>query len=66
MWNDIWEQQLVAQALQTVREEEAGSPAFRAFEQYVLLDRPAESVAAELNTQVNNVHKPNHASPPPP
>lgn len=30
---------------------------FRAFEQYVLLDRSAEIVAKELGTSVNNVHQ---------
>jgi RNA polymerase sigma-70 factor, ECF subfamily len=57
MWDDIWEQQMVAQALRTVREECANSTAFRAFEQYVLLDREADIVAAELNLAVNSVHQ---------
>jgi RNA polymerase sigma-70 factor, ECF subfamily len=57
IWDDVWEQQLVAQALRMVREECAGSIAFRAFEQYVLLDRSADVVAAELRTNVNNVHQ---------
>lgn len=57
LWNDLWEQELIAQALRVVRMENADSLAFRAFEQYVLLDRPAEDVAAELNTSVNNVHQ---------
>lgn len=56
-WNDMWEQQLVARALVNLREESAGSVAFRAFEQYVLLDRDATIVAAELQTSVNNVHQ---------
>jgi RNA polymerase sigma-70 factor, ECF subfamily len=57
IWNDVWEQQLVAQALRIVREEQADSIAIRAFEQYVLLDRDADVVAAELQTSVNNVHQ---------
>ncbi|HUQ72468.1 MAG TPA: sigma-70 family RNA polymerase sigma factor [Planctomycetaceae bacterium] len=57
LWNDVWEQQLVAQALEIVRMECADSVAFRAFEQYVLLDRAADIVAAELETSVNNVHQ---------
>lgn len=56
-WNDIWEQQLVARGLAALREECGGSTAFRAFEQYVLLDRDAAIVAAELETSVNNVHQ---------
>lgn len=57
LWNDIWERELVAQALRLVRQECQDSLAFRAFEQHVLLDRPAEDVAAELGTSVNNVHQ---------
>lgn len=57
LWNDVWEQELVAQALQQVRRDCNGSLAFRAFEQYVLLDRSAEVVAAELGTSINNVHQ---------
>jgi DNA-directed RNA polymerase specialized sigma24 family protein len=30
---------------------------FRAFEQYVLLDRAADAVAKELDTTVENVHQ---------
>ncbi|HVC92209.1 MAG TPA: sigma factor [Pirellulales bacterium] len=57
IWNDVWEQQLVSEALRIVRDECQGSLAFRAFEQYVLLDRSAEIVAAELGTSVNNVYQ---------
>ncbi|MCX7419396.1 MAG: sigma-70 family RNA polymerase sigma factor [Planctomycetia bacterium] len=57
IWNDEWEQQLVSQALRIVREQCQNSVAFRAFEQYVLLDRSAEIVAKELETSVNNVHQ---------
>ena len=57
VWNDVWEQQLVARALSMLRNEQSASLAFLAFEQYVLFDRPAETVAAELGTSVNNVHQ---------
>jgi RNA polymerase sigma factor (sigma-70 family) len=57
LWSDIWEQQIVARALSELRRECAESVAFRAFEQYVLLDRPADIVAKELNTSVDNVHQ---------
>lgn len=56
-WNDAWEQQLVASALASIRAECGDSLAFRAFEQYVLLDRDATVVASELGTSVNNVHQ---------
>jgi len=57
IWDDVWEQQLVAHALRIVREECADTIAFRAFEQYVLLDRSADIVAAELKTTANNIHQ---------
>lgn len=57
VWNDVWEQQLVARALSVLRNEQSASLTFLAFEQYVLFDRPAETVAAELGTSVNNVHQ---------
>jgi RNA polymerase sigma-70 factor, ECF subfamily len=57
IWNDVWERELLARALAAVRVEIGSSVAFKAFEQYVLLDRPAEVVAAELETSVNNVHQ---------
>jgi RNA polymerase sigma factor (sigma-70 family) len=57
MWDDLWEQQLIAQALRMIRQECQDSLMFRAFEQYVLLERSAEIVAAELQTSVNNVHQ---------
>lgn len=57
LWNDVWEQELVARALLVMRNEYHDSPVFRAFEEYVLRDRAAEIVAAELGTSVNNVHQ---------
>jgi RNA polymerase sigma factor (sigma-70 family) len=57
LWADVWEQQLVSEALLTLRQECQDSSTFRAFEQYVLFDRPAEIVAAELKISVNSVHQ---------
>ena len=57
IWNDVWEQQLVADALRVVRETCQDSVAYRAFEQYVLLDRSAEIVAKDLGMSVNSVHQ---------
>ena len=56
-WNDVWEQQLVSQALTVLKCECGETLPFRAFEQYVLLDRDAKVVATELGTSVNNVHQ---------
>lgn len=57
VWNDIWEQQLVARAISQLRHDYGTTLAFKAFEQYVLLDRSAEKVAEELNTTLDNVHQ---------
>jgi RNA polymerase sigma-70 factor (ECF subfamily) len=57
LWNDAWEQQLVSEALSIVRQDCQNSTPFRAFEQYALLDRPAEIVASELGISVNSVHQ---------
>ena len=57
LWNDVWEQALVAQALALIREECRDGIAFRAFERYVLLDQPAERVAAELGVSVDVVYQ---------
>lgn len=57
MWNDVWEEQLVARALEMLRHAAGGGVPFRAFEQYVLLNRSADEVAKELETTVENVHQ---------
>ena len=56
-WIDVWEQQLVARAVLIIRNECGTSLPFRAFEQYVLLDRNAEIVAHELGTSVDSVYQ---------
>lgn len=57
IWDDIWEQQILARALDQLRINSGESLAFRAFEQYVLLDKPADEVARQLGTSVDNVHQ---------
>jgi RNA polymerase sigma-70 factor, ECF subfamily len=57
LWNDIWEEQLLARALQILRETLGSTLAFRAFEQHVLFDRGAAIVAQNLKTTVDNVHQ---------
>jgi RNA polymerase sigma factor (sigma-70 family) len=56
-WQDIWEQQLVRRAIEQVRAEIGGTKTFRAFEQYVMLDRPAQQVSEELGLHVDNVYR---------
>ncbi|HET6247732.1 MAG TPA: sigma-70 family RNA polymerase sigma factor [Tepidisphaeraceae bacterium] len=57
IWQDVWERELFARALTVLRQTAGDGVPFRAFEQYVLLDRPAQDVAQELNTSVDNVHQ---------
>jgi DNA-directed RNA polymerase specialized sigma24 family protein len=57
VWNDVWEAQLVSLALDQLRRVYGSTVAFKAFEQYALFDRPAEEVAAELQTSVDNVYQ---------
>jgi RNA polymerase sigma factor (sigma-70 family) len=57
VWEDLWEKELVARALQLLRKKSSERLPFRIFEQYVLLDRAAQEVADELDTTVENVHQ---------
>ncbi len=57
IWSDIWEQQLLRCAIEQVREEIGPTKTFRAFELYVMLDRPAQQVSEELGLHVDNVYR---------
>ena len=61
VWNDVWESERLRKAMDIVRERylRRGDSAktFQAFELYVLLDQPAETIAAELEMNVNSVHQ---------
>jgi RNA polymerase sigma-70 factor, ECF subfamily len=57
LWDDAWEEQLVARALQTLRSRLRNSAEFQAFEEYVLKNRAAAEVAEELQVTVNYVHQ---------
>jgi RNA polymerase sigma factor (sigma-70 family) len=57
MWNDVWEQQLLRRAIEQLRAEIGHSKTFRAFELYVMLDRPAQEVSAQLELHVDNVYR---------
>lgn len=57
-WSTMWEQHLLKRAIDLVRREHAGSPrTFQAFEQYVILDHPADEVAAGLGMSVDSVYQ---------
>ena len=57
-WSTIWEQHVLKRAIEVVRRAHAGSPrTFQAFEQYVILDHPAEEVARSLGMSVDSVYQ---------
>ena len=57
LWNDVWEKELVAQALAELKQRYVGDVNYLAFEQYVLFDRPATMVAAELGISLDRVYQ---------
>jgi RNA polymerase sigma factor (sigma-70 family) len=56
-WNDVWEQEQLRHALDETREQYRHANTFRAFEQYVILGKPAEQVAQLLGMHVNSVYR---------
>lgn len=60
-WNDIWEVETLRTAMETVRQtysvRDDRAKTFKAFEMYVLLERPPEEVAQELGMSVESVHQ---------
>jgi RNA polymerase sigma factor (sigma-70 family) len=60
LWNDVWEQQLMAVALEELEHVHGQTLAYKAFKQYALLERSAEDVAYELETSADNVHQAKH------
>lgn len=56
-WNEIWEREIFQRAMQQIREEMGGTKTFRAFEQYVALNQPAEAVAATLELHITSVYR---------
>jgi RNA polymerase sigma factor (sigma-70 family) len=56
-WNDVWEQEQLRRALDETREQYRHANTFRAFEQYVILGKPADQVAELLGMHVNSVYR---------
>src|SRR5689334_2544883 len=48
MWEDIWAREMLRRALDEIRDEIGDSRTFNAFEQFVILEEPAATVAAKL------------------
>jgi RNA polymerase sigma factor (sigma-70 family) len=57
IWNDVWEQQLLRRAIEQLRGEIGLTKTFRAFELYVMLDKPVQQVSQELNLHADNVYR---------
>jgi RNA polymerase sigma-70 factor (ECF subfamily) len=56
-WNDVWEQEHLARALEETRQAYSNGKTFLAFEQYVIFAKPPEVVARELGMSVSSVYK---------
>jgi RNA polymerase sigma-70 factor (ECF subfamily) len=63
-WNDIWEREKLRRAVHTLRNRYSENPermnTFRAFEMYVMEEKPADQVARELGMSVDSVHQAKH------
>ena len=57
VWNDVWEQERLRQAVERLRREIGGTKAFRAFELYVILDHAPQDVARQLDMHLDSVYR---------
>ena len=57
VWNDVWEQQQLGLAIAQLRRKMGHTRTFQAFEQYVGLDKPAQTVAEALGLHITTVYK---------
>jgi RNA polymerase sigma factor (sigma-70 family) len=56
VWNDVWEQELLARAVEQIRADSGETKTFQAFEQYVVLEQPAPVVAENLGIHLTTVY----------
>jgi len=56
IWNDIWEQELIARAMRGLRHKVGQTKTFQAFERYVGSHEPAQSVADALGVHITTVY----------
>jgi RNA polymerase sigma factor (sigma-70 family) len=47
-WNDVWEEELLRQAIGEAQREFSADHTYRAFELYVIMEMPVQEVAAQL------------------
>ena len=57
LWEDVWEAELLRRTVQELRTEMGNTKAFQAFEQHVMFERPADSVASSLQMHLNSVYR---------
>jgi RNA polymerase sigma-70 factor, ECF subfamily len=60
-WNDCWEQEQLRRAMEEVRQrymaDSDTARTFKAFEMYAILEQSAETIAEQLQMNVNSVHQ---------
>ena len=57
VWRDVWAQELLARAVEELRGKMGETKTFQAFEQYVALNQPAQSVADTLGVHIMTVYQ---------
>jgi RNA polymerase sigma-70 factor (ECF subfamily) len=57
IWEDIWAQEMLRRALDEIRAEIGDSRTFNAFEQFVIFEESAATIAQRLEMHVNSVYR---------
>jgi RNA polymerase sigma factor (sigma-70 family) len=57
VWNDVWEQEQLRNAVEQLRQEIGVTKTFRAFELYVILDLAPQEVSRRLDMHIDNVYR---------
>lgn len=56
-WNEVWDREILARAIDDVRKQVGDTKAFQAFELYVVRNTSAETVAHSLGIHLNSVYR---------
>ena len=56
-WNDVWEQELLRRAVETLRAEIGTTRTFQAFDLYVIQDVSPQEVSRRLGLHIDNVYR---------
>ena len=57
VWNDVWEQELLRRAVETLRGEIGTTRTFQAFDLYVIQDVSPQEVSRRLGLHIDNVYR---------